>query len=294
MMGLSADTLGNHNFDRGSAYLRQVLIPLADYPYLASNVVYANNNKLPPEWKASQVFNFGGFKLGVIGFTLPELPSLIFPGYLDPFMVTDPALAINTEAARLRSKSNVNAVIAVGHMGLDGTSVTDPLPSSELLLLAQNLVGVDALFGGHTHSEYITYLKTNPNQGMLVTESPNSGTRFNRIRLTIDTNTKKVVYTTADFHKPWDIGITADPAIQVYIDQLNAELGPIFNTVVGNSTVTIPRSDFCGRSDGRLCESKIGDVTADALRKTYTTDFAITNSGGLRADSDLPCHRSPR
>ena len=215
MMGLSADTLGNHNFDRGSAYLRQVLIPLADYPYLASNVVYANNNKLPPEWKASQVFNFGGFKLGVIGFTLPELPSLIFPGYLDPFMVTDPALAINTEAARLRSKSNVNAVIAVGHMGLDGTSVTDPLPSSELLLLAQNLVGVDALFGGHTHSEYITYLKTNPNQGMLVTESPNSGTRFNRIRLTIDTNTKKVVYTTADFHKPWDIGITADPAIQV-------------------------------------------------------------------------------
>ena len=40
MMGLSADTLGNHNFDRGSEYLRTELIPLATYPYLAANAVY--------------------------------------------------------------------------------------------------------------------------------------------------------------------------------------------------------------------------------------------------------------
>ena len=36
MLGMSADTLGNHNFDRGSQYLRTVLIPLANFPYLAS------------------------------------------------------------------------------------------------------------------------------------------------------------------------------------------------------------------------------------------------------------------
>jgi 2',3'-cyclic-nucleotide 2'-phosphodiesterase (5'-nucleotidase family) len=54
--------------------------------------------------------------------------------------------------------------------------------------------------------------------------------------------------------------------------------------VIGNSTVFIPRSDACGRLDGRLCESLIGDITTDALRKTYNVDFAITNAGGLRAD----------
>ncbi|NJD58379.1 MAG: hypothetical protein FIA98_03145 [Anaerolineae bacterium] len=281
MMGLTADTLGNHNFDRGSDYLRNVLIPQADFPYLASNVVYQTTGKLPPEWMASKIFNFNGFKLGVIGYTLPELPTLIFPGYLDPFMVTDPVAAINAEAASLRSKGKVNAVIAVGHMGGDGTSIFNP--TGALVNLADNLTGVNAVFGGHTHSEYITYRP----DGKLVTEAPNGGLRFNRIRITVDTNTKQVIYMTADYHKPWNIGVTPNPAIQAYIDELNAELAPIMSTVIGNSTRYIPRADACGRADGRLCESLIGDVTADALRLTYNVDFAITNSGGLRAD--LPC-----
>lgn len=281
-MGLTADTLGNHNFDRGSAYLRNTLIPLANFPYLASNVVYQDTGKLPTQWVASKIFNFEGFKLGVIGYTLPELPQLIFPGYLDPFKVIDPTGAINAEAARLRAKGAVNAIIAVGHEGGDGTNMF--APTGELVNLADSLIGVNAVFGGHTHTEYITYRP----DGKLVTEGPNSGLRFNRVRLVIDTNTKKVTYITADYHKPWDIGIIPDPAIQAYIDQLNAELAPIMNTVIGNSTTFIPRADFCGRADGRLCESKIGDVTTDALRKTYNTDFAITNAGGLRADLTCP------
>jgi 2',3'-cyclic-nucleotide 2'-phosphodiesterase (5'-nucleotidase family) len=94
-----------------------------------------------------------------------------------------------------------------------------------------------------------------------------------------------VIYKTADFHKPWDIGVTPDPAIQARIDDLNNQLKPILGTVIGNSSVEILRSDVCGRSDGRLCESLVGDTTTDALRATYSSigvEFAITNSGGLR------------
>ena len=283
MMGVSGDTLGNHNFDRGSQYLRSTLIPLAQFPYLAANVVYPDGT-YPPEWKPSQVFNFQGFKLGVVGYTLPELPTLIFPGYLDPFIVTNPTTAINSEVVNLRKRGKVNAIIAVGHMGGDGTNTTNPEPTSPLVLLADSLTGVDAVFGGHTHYEYISY---RPN-GRLITETPNAGQRFNRVRLVVDTNTKAVIYKTADFHKPWDIGVTPDPAIQAYVDQLNAQLAPIFNTQIGTSTVFVPRADSCGRADGRLCESLIGDVSADALRTTYNTDFAITNSGGLRADLTCP------
>ena len=84
-----------------------------------------------------------------------------------------------------------------------------------------------------------------------------------------DTSVKRVVYETADFHKPWNIGVTPDPAIQALINDLNTQLGPIFNTVIGSSTVTIPRADSCGTPDGRRCESKIGDTVTDAMRKTY-------------------------
>jgi 2',3'-cyclic-nucleotide 2'-phosphodiesterase (5'-nucleotidase family) len=104
----------------------------------------------------------------------------------------------------------------------------------------------------------------------------------------VDTNTKRVIYVTADYHKPWNIGVTPDPEIQALIDDLNTQLGPILNTVIGSSSVKVPRADSCGRSDGRLCESLVGDLAADALRMTYSTDFAITNSGGLRADLTCP------
>jgi 2',3'-cyclic-nucleotide 2'-phosphodiesterase (5'-nucleotidase family) len=282
LMGLNVDTLGNHNFDRGSQYLRTTLIPLAQFPYLAANVVYSNGT-YPPEWKPSKVFSFDGFKLGVVGYTLPELATLVFPGYLDPFKVIDPAATINAEAAKLRSQGKLNAVIAVGHIGGNGFDIVNPDPTSPLMQLA-DMVDVDAILGGHTHAQYIAYL----DNGLLVTESPNAGQRFTRIRLTVDGNTKSVIYKTSDYHKPWNIGITPDPTIQAEIDDLNAQLAPIFNTEIGVSTVVIPRADACGRADGRLCESLVGDLTADAMRKTYNTDFAITNAGGLRAGLSCP------
>jgi 2',3'-cyclic-nucleotide 2'-phosphodiesterase (5'-nucleotidase family)/predicted AlkP superfamily phosphohydrolase/phosphomutase len=282
-MGLTADTLGNHNFDRGQEYLRTVLIPTSNYPYLASNIVYQSNDKLPPEWKASQVFDFSGFKLGVVGFTLPDLADLIFPGYLDPFKVTDPAAAVNAAVAQLRSKGKVNAIVAVGHMGINLDTTGAILPDSPLLQLASELNNVDVVLGGHTHNQVITY-----QDGMLVAENTNAGLRFTRVRITVDTNTKAVIYTTADWHKPWDIGVTPDPTIQAMIDSLSAQLAPILSTVIGTSTRYIPRADACGNTSGRLCESLVGDVVADALRKTYNTDFALTNSGGLRADLTCP------
>ena len=284
IMGLDADSLGNHEFDRGSQFLREEILPLADFARLNSNAVFASNNKLPPDWQASKVYNFNGVKVGVIGFTLPELANLVFPGNLDPFKIIDPATAVNAEAKKLVNKDRVNAIVAMGHMGGDGTDILNPLPTSPGIVLANNLKNVNVVLGGHTHSQYIEYL---PN-GKLFAQSPNSGLRFTRVRLVINTISKKLMYTTADYHRPWDIGVTPDPDIQALIDDLNAQLGPIFNTVIGQSTVAIPRADSCGRADGRLCESLIGDVTTDAMRFTYNTDFAISNSGGLRADLTCP------
>jgi len=287
MMGFNLDGLGNHNFDKGQQYLRETLIPLADFPYVSSNLVFPQNGKTPPEWKPSVVFKFQGFKLGVVGFSNHDLTTLIFPGNLDPFVVTDPLAAVNAEAARLRSKSNINAIVAIGHEGATSGTLTEP--TGPVVDLADGLVNVDAVLGDHTDFQV---LATRPN-GVMVVENRSKGIRFSRLRLVIDTNTKKVVYKTADFHKPWNIGVTPDAAIQAEIDALNAQLAPVFSTVIGESSVFIPRADACGRADGRLCESLIGNVTTDAMRTAYTTDFAITNAGGLRSDLTCPTTDNP-
>ena len=54
-----------------------------------------------------------------------------------------------------------------------------------------------------------------------------------------------------------------------------------------------PRADSCGTGNGRPCESLVSDVTTDAMRTTFGTDFAITNSGGLLANLTSPLVDSP-
>ena len=50
LMGVDLDGLGNHNFDKGQQYLRDTLIPLADFKFVSANVVDAGTGKTPAEW----------------------------------------------------------------------------------------------------------------------------------------------------------------------------------------------------------------------------------------------------
>jgi 2',3'-cyclic-nucleotide 2'-phosphodiesterase (5'-nucleotidase family) len=279
MMGVQLDGLGNHNFDKGSAYLRNTLIPLANYPFISSNVVDANG-QTPPEWKPSVVFDttFAGGKVGFVGFTNEDAPTLVFPNAFDPFHVEPRLARVQAEVNRLRSLG-VKTIIVIGHDGTTAGTLTNP--TGPLVDLADQLTGVDALIGDHTNFQVLT---TRPN-GILVTENLSKGVRFTRVRLVLDTSTRTIVYKTADFHKPWNIGVTPDPAIRARITELNNQLQPILGAVIGDSTVEIPRSDVCGRVDGRLCESLVGDTTTDSMRTKYApigVEFAVTNSGGLR------------
>jgi 2',3'-cyclic-nucleotide 2'-phosphodiesterase (5'-nucleotidase family) len=278
LMGFQLDGLGNHNFDKGQAYLRNTLIPLADFPYISANVVDAHG-RTPAEWTPSVTFDtFDGGKVGFVGFTNEDAPELVFPGNFDPFHVAPRLAAVQAEVNRLRSKG-VKTIIVIGHDGATAGTLTNP--TGPLVDLADQLTGVDAVIGDHTNFQV---LATRPN-GTLVTENLSKGARFTRVRLVLDTSAKTVVYRTADFHKPWNIGVTADPAIQARLNDLNTQLQPILGVVIGSSTVEILRSDSCGRSDGRLCESLVGDTTTDAMRTKYASigvEFAITNSGGLR------------
>jgi 2',3'-cyclic-nucleotide 2'-phosphodiesterase (5'-nucleotidase family) len=280
LMRFDADGLGNHNFDRGQAYLREELIPLANFDYLSANIV-DSRGRTPPEWSPSRIYHLGrGIKVALIGFSNDDLPTLVRPDALGPFHVENSTGSVNAEAARLVGHRGVDAIVALGHLGATGGTLTNP--TGPLVDLADNVQNVDAVVGDHTDQQVLSHRAN----GVLVTENRSKGIRFTRLTLVFDV--KDVVYKTADFHKPWNIGVTPNAAIQARIDELNAELAPILNTVIGNSTVPVPRSDRCGNSAGRTCESLIGNVTTDAMRTTYDVDFAITNSGGLRADLTCP------
>jgi 2',3'-cyclic-nucleotide 2'-phosphodiesterase (5'-nucleotidase family)/predicted AlkP superfamily phosphohydrolase/phosphomutase len=283
LMGFDLDGLGNHNFDRGEAYFRNEIVPLAAFDYLSANIV-DDAGRTPPEWAKSKVFTIEpGLRVGFVGFSNPDIPELTKPGSLGPFHVADPVVAVNDEARRIaRDRKTVSAIIAIGHMGATAGTLTQPTgPGVDL---ADAVSNVDVVIGDHTNFQVVS---ERPN-GVLLTENLSRGVRFTRVRVFIDMQEQEVVYRTADFHKPWNIGVTPDPTIQARINQLNEDLRPILATEIGVSDRAVPRSDSCGRVDGRLCESLVGNIVTDAMRLTFETDFAITNSGGLRADLTCP------
>jgi 2',3'-cyclic-nucleotide 2'-phosphodiesterase (5'-nucleotidase family) len=289
LMGFDFDGLGNHNFDRGEQYLRNELIPLADFDYVSSNIV-DDDGKTPAEWSKSRVVQIEpGLRFGIIGFSNTDIPELTKPGSLGPFHVADPLETVNAEAARLaKQRKKVAAIVAIGHLGATAGTLTDP--TGELIDLADNVKNVDVVIGDHTNFQVVS---NRPN-GVLAVENLSRGVRFLRVRIFIDMQAGEVVYTTSDFHRPWTIGVAPDPTIQAEIDQLNAELRPILAGVIGSSDRYVPRSDSCGRLDGRLCESLVGNIVTDAMRQLGPGfDFAITNSGGLRADLTCPTTDSP-
>jgi 2',3'-cyclic-nucleotide 2'-phosphodiesterase (5'-nucleotidase family) len=181
-------------------------------------------------------------------------------------------------------RERAEVMVAMGHLGATAGSLTAPTGPAVDLADAAGMQRLDAVVADHTDQQALSF---RPN-GVLLTENRSKGLRFTRIRLVADTDENKVVYKTADFHRPWNIGVTPDPAIQTRINELNAELAPILGTQIATSSVAVPRADKCGRPDGRLCESRVGNVVTDAMRTTYLTDFALTNSGGLRADLTCP------
>jgi len=283
LMGFDADTFGNHNFDQGIAHL-QSMIDIANdtttepgqpFQYLSANL--QNRDANLSGVKDYQLFEFDGVKVAVIGVTNPEAPTLVFPGSFGSIVITDPVAAANSARAAAAAEG-AEVFVLLAHMGVTGAG-----PSGPLIDLANGVSGFDVIVGDHTDEEFSGVIN-----GAMVVENQSKGRTYARVQMTFDKSSGSVVSTRSNFVKPVSANVTPDPAIVALLAPLRTQLDALLGNVLGTSTVSIPRSDECGQSSGRTCESLVGDVVTDAMRERYATDFAITNSGGLRAPLTCP------
>lgn len=287
LMGLTADTFGNHNFDRGIAHL-QSMIDLASYDFISSNLsnLGANLSGVESPFKIYQVDKV---KIAVIGITNEEAPTLVFPGNFATMTPTDSVAAAMAARAAAREQG-ASVFIAIAHKGVTGTDGSGTA-SGPLIDFANAVTGFDLILGDHTDVQY-----QGRHNGALVVEQLSHGEGYGRIDLQVSqTGGRRVVASSVEFVTPFVAGAPGGPD-QAIVDMLapyRTQLTGIFNTTVGSSAVAVPRSDSCGQAAGRICESLVGDVVTDALRTTYGTDFALTNSGGLRASLTCPTTDNP-
>ncbi|GAA5030472.1 5'-nucleotidase C-terminal domain-containing protein [Microbacterium fluvii] len=298
--GLDVSSVGNHEFDKGWADLRDRVEPLADWDYLAANLFdKATGDPILPEYWVTE---FDGVSIGFVGAVTNELPSLVSPAGIADVTVGDVTDNVNRVADDLSDGDPANGeadvVVLLVHEGAATTaesSATDPAsPFGRIVNGVDD--DVDAIVSGHTHLAYNHVIDGRP-----VISSGQYGEKFSDMVIQVDPDTKQILSMVNTIHDmkvggvlqyPEDPQILSDivaPAKKVADEKGAVSLGSI--TADFNRALQ-PGLDANGNPalvENRGGESTLGNWVADvqlwaAQQDKPDTQIAFMNPGGLRAD----------
>ena len=308
-MGLQVSSVGNHEFDEGSAELLRMQnggcrtddgcydaghpFPGAAFQYLAANVISDATHQplLPPYW----VRNVNGNQIGFIGVTLKGTPDIVTASGVAGLQFQDEVTTIN-HYAQVLQKQGVKAIVAIVHQGGipaspaynydcnaggPGSGVT-----GDIVPIAQQISPkVDLILTGHTHTAYVCDIPDPDGQPRLVTSASSFGRLFTDVEGQINTRSHDFVRSSLTAtNVPVTRDVAPDPTVQAIIDRYNTLIGPIQNRPVGYIS-----ADILGRG-ATTPEEPLGDVIADsqlAATSSAATGNAVVafmNPGGIRAD----------
>ncbi len=317
-IGLELNAVGNHEFDRGPEELKRLQeggcaqhtvrppcrvdrdFPGARFRYLAANVRTASGETLFP---ATHLRTFGtgknAVRVGFIGLTLRETPSLVVPSAVSGLSFEDEAETINALAPKLRAEG-ADAVVVLIHQGVTtevgyNDKSCRGVSGGLLPILARLDPVIDVVVSGHTHAAYVCdYAAIDPTRPFLVTSAGRSGTLVSNITLAIDPAAGRVVAKRADNVIVQSVGYAgpsgpvavntafpvfpADPQVAALVGRYVAAAEPIARRVVGRLSGPASRD----RNDAG--ESVLGSLVADAQLKASGAEIAFMNSFGVRAD----------
>jgi 5'-nucleotidase len=325
---LDASAVGNHEFDEGYQELQRMAnggciddgdgmnnqnscpdgsFPGASFDYLAANVVKQGTDQtiLP----AYTIKNIKGAKIGFIGMTLKDTPSIVTASGVAGLEFTDEVATANALVPVLKAKG-VNAIVVLIHQGGvpgqqtwygpdDKPYTVNPSydaacangaqidPTSPIIPIATNLdPAIDMIVSGHTHQPYVCDIKDPAGNDRMVTSASSFGRLYTDTTLTYDKRTQDIVRTSV---KSANMLVTRDvardPAETAIIDHYKELVKPIASKVIGHITADVTRSTNTGG------ESALGDLIADAqladpsvVGSHGTPVIALMNPGGIRTD----------
>jgi len=316
-LGLTADTFGNHNFDRGIDFLKAKLAE-SKHPFVSANMT----NLVEELGSVNVVVGYhmvevGGVKVALIGITRQGAVEGVPVGALGTIQITEPVTAANEAAAKARADgAQVVAVLAhIGAMELD--AVTGE-PAGELIDFAKSLTGIDLVFGDHAD------MIVNEHFGDLaVVQNRSRGRTFATVQVHLKDGavTSDATITDAAYLEVAKLRcstppctcpatacpdstfscdeagqcvkevVTPDPAVEEQIlKQYRDQIGGEYDLPLGKMAVQPWPRD--GATE-RVVEVQLGDSVADSMLDKYkgTTppaQMAFINGGGLRATLPSP------
>jgi 5'-nucleotidase len=299
LLGLSVASVGNHEFDKGSAELLRMqsggcgkntnrvpcrLEPFrgARFQYLSANVLRSDNDSLFPATAIRQV---GPIRIGFIGETLKETGTLVSPAGVAGLHFADEAATANALVPRLKAQG-ADAIVLLIHQG---GRVPDTYEEQgcngfkgDILPILDRLdPAITTVISGHTHNAYVCSLDRG-GATRLLTSAGKYGFLYTDVRLSFDPGTHRLLGERAA-NVPVTGEAGADPAVAMLVDRYAAAARPAAGRVVGRISGSVLKA-------GENGESAVADLIADAqLAATRApdrgnADLSFINSGGARTD----------
>ncbi|MFD8697515.1 bifunctional metallophosphatase/5'-nucleotidase [Kitasatospora purpeofusca] len=306
-LGLDVTSVGNHEFDEGSAELLRLqdggchptdgcyeegrTFKGANFNYLSANVTNEKTGKplLAPYW----VTKSQGVKVGFIGVTLEGTPNIVTAEGVKGLKFANEVSTINKYAAELKAKG-VNSIVALIHegglpasstynydCGAAGEGISGPIVD-----IAKRIdPAVGAIVTGHTHNAYACTIPDPQGVPRSVTSAASFGRLYTEIDLKLDKTTGTIVRPSvkAENHIVRRT-VEKAPDMTELISHYSKLAAPIANRPLGYIA-----SDINGRGNNDP-EKPLGDVIADAQQAGLAAadkggaQVAFMNPGGIRSD----------
>lgn len=259
LMGVSAMTVGNHEFDFGLENFLH-LKSKAAFPFISSNIVWKDDRRLMNEPAVSFPLG-GGISLTVIGATTNELLTTTALANVEKLDVLDPLKTVCAELAKARPKG---PVILLSHSKFQSDAE-----------IARSCPGLTAIIGGHDH---LLFEPVRIAAGVPVLQAFEKGRYIGRIDCAVNTATKRARIV-KHAYLPVTPAFKPDPEIAAIVASYQSRLDATFKEVIGEARV------FMDAERGRIRyeETNLGNYIADVMRANTNADIALINAGSIRA-----------
>ena len=318
LAGLELASVGNHEFDKGSAELLRIQkggcekftrrqpcalehFSGAGFQYLAANVVASDGRTIFPGTAIKEV---GGTKIGFIGMTLKETGTLVSPSGVAGLRFADEAATANALVSGLKA-AGASTIVLLIHQGASITGrYDDPacpgLAGDILPILTRLDPAIQLVVSGHTHNAYICRVPMTGGGTRLLTSSGKYGALVADIRLTFDRAGGTLVgekgqfiiaqgeaISTSALKAPLvtSLPVTqADPAVAALVARYRLAAWAEAKRPVGRLAGPVHEAEDDGQ-EGTAAEL-IADAQLFASRDSSRgrADFALMNNGGARTD----------
>ena len=250
-MGYDAMTLGNHEFNFGKDVFTSVLSQ-ATFPLLQANVAddgsygLATANILPYVEKTVG----GDINVAILGIGNHRIPNYELPSNIPGLTFSDP-IAKAQELSTLLGPTN-DVVIALTHIGFTENPTSVEVDANVDTNLAANVTGLDALIGGHSHTnpasgfgayKYLPSIVADPDgKPVIVGQAYRYNNTLGEVAIglrDLGFGNYEVVSQTGRYISVSLSGTAEDAPTKAIIDPYAALLATYNNTTIGQTTAPI-------------------------------------------------------